>query len=229
VFWNANTLIVGGVGSPGYINLAPTGDIVKSVVAHHSGFGSSAINYEVIWQNSGTEEGIARINILQVVEKKAVLDKIEFTSDHNILLKEEKNVLISESGRFDSVEFVRKPSYNAPMSQNRDTNIVAKVTWDTAGVLAGTEYRLTGESADEGLKFDSGLKTATGGAEILTVTATNTLGKAVDASIKWTMVLSPGAAADKLSMGDSGKHKIFVTYGTPQGGNEEMGSGLSVC
>lgn len=225
VFWDSNVFIVGGVMTPGYIDLAPTGDVVKSVVARASGFVSRVINYHVVWHNSNTQINQSSITPLQVVEKKAVLDKIEFTSDHNILLKEEVNVLISKLGRYDPVEFVRMPSYNAPMSQNRDTNIVAKVSWGTAGVAVGTEYRLIGESTETGFKFDSGLKTATGGAEVLTVTATNKLGKAihtVDASITWTMVLSPGVAADKLSMGDSGKHTIFVTYGTPRGGDQGL-------
>ena len=170
------------------------------------------------WYNPLGDVATQSINTLRAVEKKAVLLSIEFTSDHNVLRDNTTKYDVSLADRYEDVEYERSTGYDAPISQDRDTKLVAKVTFDTSNIPVGTAYRLIGTSTEGSYNFNSGNKLATGGRETITVTATNTLGKAIriaEAEIKWTMVLNPGTPADNLSLGNATRHTAFITFGRP--------------
>jgi hypothetical protein len=233
VYFDPNVLSVGGVTYPGYIELSPGGgNEVLTVSALVTGYNSTGITYEIMGEITGGEFGelFATLCMMPVVEEKAVLRELEFTSDHNVIRENTKDS--TKSGlRYPDVEFVRAKKVNAPMSQTVNlpgapSKMKVKVTWDWAGIAAGVPFKLVGTSADTALAFESAVfLTNAAGASTLELTATNTVGddiRTINAAIDWKMVLNPGAANEKtLPMGVSGAHKIYVLFGTPVAQNRE--------
>ncbi|HVK14615.1 MAG TPA: Ig-like domain-containing protein, partial [Gemmataceae bacterium] len=228
ILFNPNVLSVNGVTQPGYVELSPSGaNEVLTVTALATGYGASEIRYEVLGHYLGGPpfQGFTTLNDMQVVENKAVLRHLEFTSDHNDL--RENNFNPTASGkRYDPIEFVRATKYNAPMTQTMTyagapSKMKVKVTWDWAGIPADTPFKLVGTSAEAALQFDSGLYNTGNlpGAGFIEVTATNDVGsniRTINGAIEWKMVLNPNAASPTvLPMGTSGAHTIYVLFGKP--------------
>ncbi len=223
ILFNPNVLAVNGVTQPGYVELSPTGgNEVLTVTALTTGYGSSTINYEVL----GTLDQVNFVAMepMQVVEQKAELRQLEFTSDHNVI---RSNTLIeNKSGdRYKDVEFVRATKYNAPMTQSLNyptvpSKLKVKVTVDWAGIPAATTFKIVGTSTETALQFDSGPLTTgnLAGAGTVELTATNNVGqtiRTINGSIEWKMIVNPGPNEKTLAMGTSGSHKIYVLFGTP--------------
>jgi hypothetical protein len=252
VSWDPNVLAVNGVTWPGYIDLDPAGgNEVMTVTALVTGYGESKITYSAAAKTDtgggmgfgpeqapdtggvvpfGLGQGFATDIDLEAVEQKAVLRQLEFTSDHNVIRKNTRNVLTS-GDRYNDVEFVRATEYSAPMTQTMSypgmaSKMKVKVTWDWSGIPTGTVFKLVGKGTDTAMQFESGLFTtnAVGNSEI-EVTATNDVGnkvRTINDVIDWKMVLNPGAANEEaLHMGTSGTHKIYVLFNSPAAQDRE--------
>lgn len=229
VVFDPDVLSVNGVTQPGYIELSPGGgNEVLTVSALVSGYAPTEIWYDISGHTVGGgplgEEFITRV-VMNVVEGKAVLRQLEFTSDHNVIRQNTKDV--TKSGdRYSDVEFVRATKYSAPMTQSVNSaqavsKVKVKVTWDWAGIPANTPFKLVGASGAEALTFGSDLL-STGNlpaADTVELTAVNDVRitiKTINDTIDWEMVLNPGAANEKtLPMGTSGAHKIYLLFSPP--------------
>ncbi len=237
--WDSNSLVVGGITSPGYIDLPLSGDRVYSVAALNSPFNGSTISYLETWENVLSGSGINSICMIQAVAQTAKIDSVDFTTDHNVLLK---NGGLEEVGkdatRYASTEWIRafgKPPQpvNSPFTHSRDKKIEATVKWSSAGIAAQTPYRLEGVvtytagfPTQGAMKFVANSTTA-GDANTTNVITDIPLSKAMGIwtfSVAWKVILNPGTAQEKtLDMGDSGEHKVYQTYANPRGTGEKSG------
>jgi hypothetical protein len=225
VTWNPSVLSVNGMTQPGYINLPATGNFTYPVLTLYAGYSVTQINHEVIWLDTITGDGIAQVVSIRAEEKKAVLRSVQFTSDHDVL-RDNTRHLATGGDRYADVEFVRATKYNAPVSQSRDSatataasKVKVKLVWDTTGIPNETNFKLIGDSIENVLKFESPVLSVSSPTMNYELTATNSLGKDiryVSGEIVWYMVLNPGTVSEtSLKMGISGRHYIYVTYGTP--------------
>jgi Bacterial Ig domain len=225
--FNPSVLSVNGVTSPGYIELSPSGgNEVLTVTALVEGYGSSGINYEIFGHfNTGglLGEGFASLCSMPVVEEKAVLCQLEFTSDHNVI-RNNTRIDITSGDRYSDVEFVSRTKYNAPMTQTRSydgqpSKMKVKVSLGWEGIPANTTFKLVGTTEETALQFESApLTTANLAGGVTEVTATNDVGKkirTISGTIAWKMIVNPGPNQKELSMGTSGSHKIYVLFGKP--------------
>ncbi|MBX9581355.1 MAG: cadherin-like domain-containing protein, partial [Gemmataceae bacterium] len=225
VGWDPATLTVGGVGYPGEINLPLTGDITYPVAATRSGYRNSTIEYEAAWYNPTRKpaQSLVGLVVLKVVERKAVLKSVEFTTDDKALLTNSKDIIsVKDSVRFNDIEFVpataTAPKYNAPFSHTRDKAVTTKVTFNAAG-LAGDQVKVAGASNTAAFVFESATQAAGDGDVTVEITGKNKLPKEIGSlsgEIDWTLVVNPGANPVNLPMGKSGPHKVYITYGAPR-------------
>ena len=120
LLWNSQILQIDGKTGDGTLTLPHSGTIIYNVQALQANYGTTSIQYEEAWINTTHHWFEDENGILKVVDKKAVLTQIEFTSDHNVIRANDKNILTGGE-RYNAVEFVRDPYYNAPITQERWT------------------------------------------------------------------------------------------------------------
>lgn len=243
VSWDPTKLAVNGVTSPGYIDLDPAGGNEEmSVTALATGYGETLVSYTAAgFINSGggmgfesvqvTDAGVgvlgaklgfAAIQELDAVERTAKLDQIKFTSDHDLIRENTKNVLKS-GNRYDAVEFVRG-KYNAPITHTWNSKIELDLTFSVVGINAQDQIAIVGTSTDQGLQFDSGVFAAAPVGNKITVhlVAKNKLAVDVykiDAPITWRLFYEDPNTQQMVAgpiMGTSGSHRVYVTAGKPQ-------------
>ncbi len=238
LLWDATTLAVGGVTTPGYINLPYAGDQVRTVSALTAGYGDSAITYQEMWQNA-LGQSFSSMVLMHVEEQKAPLVSVKFTSsDHERLYKnapytikvggKETKVPINAGSQYENnPHWDRASGDMIPLSHTRynvtggpadkvKLTLKFKVA-DLAGKKVVVEGMPTGLVDEKALEFKSDeIPVPENGDVSVNLTATNKVGdmRVIEKEIEWKLKVA--GQADPVEMGTSGPHKIFITYGKPQ-------------
>lgn len=157
-------------------------------------------------------DSVATANAVAI---KAELKSVEFTSDHGLLKKNPTTGSIwgDSNTSFEKPEWVAG-SRNNPISHTKNTKITIKVKVKVEP--AGIAFDLIGNGSDDYVDFEATGNTSTGADQEITLTAKANLPNQVctlSKSIAWKIKVG----TLELSIGSSGAHKIYVTYGTPAG------------
>jgi hypothetical protein len=233
--WDSTTLAVGGVTTPGYLDLPFSGDQVRTVAAVYAGYGGSSISYLERWQNSMTGLGRSAILLLQVVQKKSPLVSVKFTSSDHSTLYQNSPYTMKVGDKVTKVainagnQYGNKPHWDRastemiPLSHTR-YNVTGgpaskfKLTLKfRVADLANKEVTVEGTSTENALNFKSDkIPVPANGDVSVDLTATNKVGemRVINDLIVWKLTVT--GEANPIDMGISGPHKIFVTYGKPQ-------------
>ncbi len=157
---------------------------------------------------------------VRAVQEKAIVQTVEFTSDHN-LLRDNRTDFLKSGERFKDVEWNRPDNYNVPITHTRDQKLTLKLGVDLTNIPNGTNFTIRGASSTEAFRFQSGVLQAAGPRQTITLTATNALPSQVqrlEGTIGWFLKLNPGAANEKeISLGNT-RHRVYTTFGRPNVG-----------
>lgn len=212
LWWNPEVLSIAGVTQPGIMSVSPRGDIVLPVTAIQNGYQITSIDYYVDGIDDATGLGIASITTFIVVEMKAVLRSIQFISDHDVIRMNKTNITGSGT-RYNDIEFVRKPSYNAPITHTYGEKLEVKVTADTRGIPQNTPIVINGTG--QTVSFTKSTTQTTPNSFTTNILSTNPLESMVmrkEGTLDWTVTVN----GRNLFMGRSGKHVIYLTFAIPK-------------
>ena len=150
---------------------------------------------------------------VMVVIVSASLVSVEFTSDHGLLKKNPTSGSVwgDSNVAFESPEWVNGVRNN-PISQTKDTLLAGLVSIIVQP--AGVHFELTGYGWAGSPYFQTAGGISTGQPQVVNFTSTFKLPDFVciwTATIDWKLTV--GTTQEDL--GNSGPHKIYVTYGTP--------------
>jgi hypothetical protein len=151
----------------------------------------------------------------EIIVPSAHIKSIEFTSDHNLLRK--NPTIGSVWGDSDTVYETPEwavGSWSNPISHTKNTKIsaIVKIKVEPAGI----KFDLIGDGSDDYMDFKTTGQISTGEAQEVTVTANAPLPDQVgilEKSIDWEVNVE---SLMRLAFPRS-NHKIYVTYGTPEG------------
>lgn len=221
ITWNPNDLDVEGVppDQPGEIKLDESaGDVQLTVFAEHALPASG--NFLVTMQAQDSGDQVKGTDVVKVVNPKATIQTLQFTSDQGVIRKNTTNYLTG-GNLYPAVQWNVATKDNAPVTQQAGTTqkVSVKLTLNVGNIANNTPYTLTGTSTETALNFtQSGNLAVTGTSAVITVTATNALGtdiRKISATITWSLVLNPGGNQQTLPLGQTGPHVIYTTWGTP--------------
>jgi len=147
------------------------------------------------------------------------VESVEFTSDHNILIKNPTTGSVWDDGNtlYESPEWIadsQAEARNNPISHTKDQNLSVKVK--VKGLPPGIPFDLVGDGPDDYVDFLKTGQTSTAGETEVVATATAKLPDLVstlEKTINWSVKIN----GVNCNIGASGAHKIYVTYGTPSG------------
>ncbi|MEO2092233.1 MAG: hypothetical protein ABGY75_22490, partial [Gemmataceae bacterium] len=231
LMWDSTTLAVGGVTTPGYLDLPYTGDQVRTVAALSAEFVGSTITYRETWQNA-FGQSFSSMVLMQAKPKKAPLVSLKFITDHPRLYQNDPFSVTEEGNDIarvgagnpyptDSPDWERVRKYQIPISQTRstatvDSKVAVKLKFSVAD-LADKQVVVEGTSNEGALQFktDKFWIVNNGDVEVQLV-ATNSIGdiRVINGDISWTLTVV-GDENNPIQMGTSKSHKIFVTFGVP--------------
>ncbi|MEI7903038.1 MAG: hypothetical protein WCK89_22590 [bacterium] len=148
-------------------------------------------------------------NYLSILQLKS----IEFTSDHGIM--KNNNSDWTDAGTvYGKPDWVKNSATNNPISQTKNTKLAVKVKVKVEP--AGVAFDLIGESPNGYASFHTNVTASTGNDQEIPVFADDNLPDQVcilTNSISWKIKIG----GTECSVGSSGPHIIYVTYGTPAG------------
>ena len=160
---------------------------------------------------TATSEGESANAILKVV--KVELNSLKFTSDHGILRN--NNSTWEDTGTvYSEPEWIKSPVTNNPITHTKNNKVAIELSIKVEP--AGIAYSISGNGGVSGLNFSADNLTSTGNSQAIAITSTEKLADKVniiEKSISWKITIEN----TELSIGDTGSHKIYVTYGTPSG------------
>ncbi len=156
----------------------------------------------------------------------AEIKALRFTSDHQLLRQNRKDVL-QGGERYPDVSWTRSPRTSCPITHTGRERVRAEITLSVAGIVDATPYFLEGISEEAGLCFRAVGRLSAGENIAVAVEAPRRLGKRVRkvrASISWLLTIRPDSeTAETLFLGATGPHVIYVTLGTPRNTDEPRG------
>lgn len=147
----------------------------------------------------------------------ATLKSIKFTSDHG-QLKDNDEDWTDTGTVYSEPEWVAATATNNPISQTKNTSLGIDVVIQVTP--SGAHFDLMGDGAQNYVDFSSSGNTSTGADQTLSVTANAALPNMVTTlpeSIAWKVKMTDPDPDCEISLGSSGSHLIYVTYGTPAG------------
>lgn len=118
--------------------------------------------------------GVAQAKPVPLKNAKAVLEQIEFTSDHNLIRANLKDYLKSGE-RYKDIEFDVAKRYNAPITHTGGQKVELIFSAALTNIPANTPYTLKGTSQNPAFNFDSGPRMTTGANLVLPLTSNGPL------------------------------------------------------
>jgi hypothetical protein len=236
-------LAVGGNAS-GVTVLPLTGDQTLSVSVASATFAGAVIAYVEAWTNGGTTTLIKAE--IPAKEKTATITKIDFTSDHGLLLDGGGDELEEVSNK--AKPFSRAgaewqqavgnnaPTVNNPISHTRGEKLKLTLNWTSANIGGNIPYQVIGvvkaaglASPANGFTLKSAVLNTAGGAETTAVESVQKLSKLIGKwafEVEWSVVLNPAAVPPDapLPMGKSKGHVVYQTYDKPHGAGVAPGA-----
>jgi len=173
----------------------------------------------VSWDTPGAKTLTAHCGASEVSKEITVyeveLKSVDFTSDHDLLLHNDANW--SDTGTdYNEPEWKVSPSTNDPITHTMNTSLTVNVTVKVSP--SGLSFDLIGDSPNNYVDFTKTGNTSTGADQTIPITANAALPYYIDTlekSIDWTIKLVDPSPDIEESVGSSGPHKIYLTYGTP--------------
>lgn len=151
---------------------------------------------------------------------EVTLDKVEFTSDHG-LMNANKTTWVDAGAAYTGAEWVSSPSCNNPISQTKNTSLKTKVSCTVKPT--GLTFDLSGDGSEDRFDFSCTGESSNGASkESSEMTADEKLLDEVDTisgeDIAWKITFTAPEPDIEVSLGNSGSHKIYVTWDTPNTG-----------
>ena len=143
---------------------------------------------------------------------KLEVEKVEFTSDHGVLINYAADYEGTNGTVYSPRGWVNGGSNN-PITHVKGTNINARVMWSVQP--SGIDLDLIGNSSNAALTFSASNLVSIGTTQTNTVTSAGSLPAKVDIieeSITWSINLH---GVTNFCNEVSGSHQIFVTWGDP--------------
>ncbi len=151
-----------------------------------------------------------------VVLYRTTLKSLEFTSDHQAMYNNNSD-WSSYGSPMPEPEWNTDPTTNVSISQTKNTPLTVKVTVKVEP--SGIPFVLFGTCSENCMNFTSTGQTSTGSNQDITISSNTSLPNHVctlnDKSISWKIKFTVPDPDLDVKSGDSGPHKIYVTYGTP--------------
>lgn len=151
---------------------------------------------------------------------QVVLKSVVFTSDHGVLTDYNSSFNGSGGTVYTPRGWVKgwwlTGGANNPVSHTRGQKVTVNVV--VSAKPAGMNLSLSGTGTAPGLSFPSTPFLSTSSDQSVLLTSSQALQQRVDVlnqSVSWTVAVPGGAS---LSIGSSGPHTIFVTWGDPGAG-----------
>ena len=167
------------------------------------------------------DDGVKKVEERVVTVVRVELKRIWFITDHQVM--NNNNSDWTDAGTlYTEPEWISKPAptpnQNYPISHTK--NIALQVDVIVLVQPGGLKFNLVGDGPTDYVDFIANNCTSTGSDQSVLITANAPLPNNVDTleeSINWKVVFTSPNPAKEISLGTSGPHKIYVTYGTPSG------------
>jgi len=211
-----------------HVSFAPTNaPTVDLSLLNTNAFGKTYdVSVVVTWFESNTVTHAvtpipATMNMV-FIAIKAELKSVKFTSDHG-LLTTNKTDWNDCKVRYTKPEWVKNTVTNNPISQTMNTKLAADV--EIKIEPSGVAFDLIGTGNTQGFSFSNFCHSSS---QVFPVVAKTNLSDKVcilESGISWKMEVG----SLECSLGSSGDHKIYVTYGTPAGSDVTEMRVFDVC
>ena len=169
---------------------------------------TSTTDYKTVVATCGTSTKTANVIVFD-----AEIISVKFTSDHGVM-KDKTDTCEDGGTLYTEPEWVKSSSKNNPISQTKGTKIALKVTVKVEP--SGVKYNLTGSNTSSYFSFAKDNITSTGNNQESAIEANAELPNKVDIitkSINWKVTVEN----IEIDLGNTGGHKVYVTYGIPAG------------
>ena len=165
-------------------------------------------------QSTDDEDHWCKLTVIKVEVKS-----VTFTSDHGALTDYNTDYAGAGGTVYDPRGWQKVPPKNNPITHEKGQTVSANVTVKVEP--SGMVYELHGDSDLSALDFSKTGQTSTGADQTISVTGGSLEGNVdiLEKSISWSAKLTGPEPDVPCSMGSSGAHKIYVTWGTPGSGS----------
>jgi hypothetical protein len=156
--------------------------------------------------------GASCSDVVELTVVGADLSYVYFVSDHGVLTDWTTNFTDAGGTVFAPRGWRRAPPANNPVSHTQGIPVTARVAVTISP--AGQQFRLIGTCGIAGLDFTQAIPTtSTGAAQVVQIASTVPLDAKVqvlEPPIKWKVQFT-----NSVPLGESGPHKVYVTWGAP--------------
>jgi hypothetical protein len=163
---------------------------------------------------SGTDRTTDRVKVTVV---DAQVESVTFVSDHGVLTDWNTNFAAGGGDLYNPRGWHKDPPANNPVSHTQGLNVTVEV-----GVTispAGVQYKLSGVSGVNGLDFQQqDAVTSTGALQTFHLTSSQDDKLDAKVAVVQTPIHWQASLTDAVNLGDSGPHKLYVTWGSPGNG-----------